>query len=42
MRNLTFLLAMAITVLAQNETQWREVTEWGVEGRGWVDQERKR
>jgi hypothetical protein len=42
MRNLTFLLAMAITALAQNETQWRDVTEWGVEGRGWADQERKR
>ena len=42
MRNLTFLLAMAITALAQNETQWRDVTEWGVEGRGWVGQERQR
>ena len=42
MRNFTFLLAMAITALAQNETQWRDVTEWGVEGRGWADQERKR
>ena len=42
MRNLTFLLAMAITALAQNETQWRDVTEWGVEGRGWVGQERTR
>ena len=42
MRNLTFLLAMAITALAQNETQWRDVTEWGVEGRGWADQERTR
>jgi len=42
MRNLTFLLAMAITALAQNETQWRDVTKWGVEGRGWADQERKR
>jgi len=42
MRNLTIFLAMAITALAQNETQWRDVTEWGVEGRGWADQERKR
>ena len=42
MRNLTFLLAMAITALAQNEMQWRDVTEWGVEGRGWADQERTR
>lgn len=42
MRNLTFLLAMAITALAQNETQWRDVKEWGVEGRGWADQERTR
>ena len=42
MRNLTFLLAMAITALAQNETHWRDVKEWGVEGRGWADQERTR
>ena len=42
MRNLTFLLAMAITALAQNETHWRDVKEWGVEGRGWVGQERHR
>ena len=42
MRNLTFLLAMVITALGQNETQWRDVTEWGVEGRGWGDSERKR
>jgi len=42
MRNLTFLLAMAITALAQNETHWRDVKEWGVEGRGWVGQERQR
>ena len=42
MRNLTFFLAMAITALAQNVTHWRDVTEWGVEGRGWADQERTR
>ena len=36
-----FLLE-AIPVWAQDKTEWRDVTEWGVEGRGWADQERKR
>ena len=44
----TFLLLFFIFLLggisswAQDKTEWRDVTEWGVEGRGWADQERKR
>ena len=44
----TFLLLFFIFLLvgisswAQDKTEWRDVTEWGVEGRGWTDQERKR
>ena len=36
-----FLLE-TIPVFARDKTEWRDVTEWGVEGRGWADQERKR
>ncbi len=36
-----FLLE-TIPALAQDKTEWRDVTDWGVEGRGWADQERKR
>ena len=36
------LFALVFPVLAQEKTEWRDVTEWGVEGRGWADQERKR
>ena len=37
-----FLFVLAFPVLAQDKTEWRDVTEWGLEGRGWADQERKR
>ena len=36
-----FLLE-AVPAFAQEKNQWRDVTEWGVEGRAWTDQERKR
>jgi hypothetical protein len=36
------LTILALNVFAQDKTQWHDVTEWGVEGRGWGDQERTR
>ena len=42
MQKIIFFLALAVSALAQGNTEWRDVTEWGVEGRGWGDQERKR
>ena len=42
MQKIIFFLALAVSALAQGNTEWRDVTEWGVEGRGWADQERKR
>jgi hypothetical protein len=42
MQKIILFLALAIPALAQDKTEWRDVTEWGVEGRGWADQERNR
>jgi len=44
MRNLLLAVVVlsASTVTAQDKTSWHDVTQWGVEGRGWVDQPRKR
>ena len=30
------------SAFAQDKIQWHDVTQWGVEGRGWVDQERSK
>ena len=30
------------SAFAQDKVQWHNVTQWGVEGRGWVDQERSK
>ena len=38
-----FLFVCATGVaLAQDNVAWHDVTQWGVEGRAWEDQERKR
>jgi hypothetical protein len=42
MQKIILFLALAVPAWAQDKTEWRDVTEWGVEGRGWADQERKR
>jgi hypothetical protein len=42
MQKIILFLALAIPAWAQDKTEWRDVTEWGVEGRGWTDHERKR
>ena len=42
MKKIILLLILTIPVIAQDNTEWRDVTEWGVEGRGWTDQERER
>ncbi|MBT3636707.1 MAG: hypothetical protein HN531_07200 [Opitutae bacterium] len=42
MKKIILLLILAIPVIAQDKTEWLDVTEWGVEGRGWTDQERNR
>jgi len=42
MQKIILFLALAIPVIAQEKTEWRDVTEWGVEGRAWTDQERNR
>ncbi|MCB1208314.1 MAG: SGNH/GDSL hydrolase family protein [Verrucomicrobiales bacterium] len=34
--------AMGTNKKAPIDADWHDVTQWGVEGRGWVDQERKR
>lgn len=36
------LTILALNVFAQDKTQWHDVTQWGVEGRGWVNQERSK
>ena len=36
-----FLLVPA-TAFSQDEVQWYDVTQWGIEGRGWGDQERSK
>ena len=36
-----FLLVPA-TAFAQDEVQWHDVTQWGIEGRGWEDQKRSK
>ena len=36
-----FLLVPAIG-FAQDKVQWYDVTQWGIEGRGWGDQERSK
>ena len=36
------LACIAITAYGQDKTNWHDVTEWGVEGRGWDGQERLR
>ena len=43
-RSLIFLLLTAVTYPSQAKTEitWRDVTQWGVEGRGWEDRERER
>jgi len=42
MKKIILLLILTIPVIAQDKTEWLDVTEWGVEGRGWTDQERNR
>jgi len=42
MHKIILFLALAVSAVAQDKTEWRDITEWGVEGRGWADQERKR
>jgi len=42
MQKLILILWLAAPVLACGETQWHDVTQWGVEGRGWGGQERLR
>ena len=42
MQKLILILWLAAPVLAWGETQWHDVTQWGVEGRGWGGQERLR
>jgi lysophospholipase L1-like esterase len=42
MQKFILILWLAAPVLALGETQWHDVTEWGVEGRGWGEQERVR
>ena len=37
-----FFSALAFQAWAQDKTKWHDVADWGVEGRGWADQERKR
>ncbi len=38
---ITLLFALhTFSAFAQGKVQWHDVTQWGVEGRGWVDQER--
>ena len=32
----------AVTAFAQVKINWHDVTQWGIEGRGWGNQERKR
>ncbi len=39
---LILCIGSASGVVAQGKIQWHDVTEWGVEGRGWGKQERKR
>lgn len=40
---ITFLfVCTAVAALAQDNVAWHDVTKWGVEGRAWGDQERKR
>ena len=40
---ITFLFVCATgAALAQDNVTWHDVTRWGVEGRAWGDQERKR
>ncbi len=36
------LLNVPQLLAAEPELAWQDVTQWGVEGRGWEDQERKR
>ena len=31
-----------VTGFTQEKINWHDVTQWGVEGRGWVDQERSK
>ena len=33
---------IAVTAFAQDKINWHDITEWGVEGRGWGEQERER
>ena len=33
---------IAVTAIAQDKINWHDITEWGVEGRGWGEQERER
>jgi hypothetical protein len=44
MKQILFLLwlSYSIPALAQEDIGWHNVTQWGVEGRGWGDQERRR
>ena len=44
MKQILFLLCLSysISALAQEDIGWHNVTQWGVEGRGWGDQERRR
>ncbi|MDE2681861.1 MAG: SGNH/GDSL hydrolase family protein [Verrucomicrobiota bacterium] len=37
-----FIVCNAYTTFAQDKVNWHDVTKWGVEGRGWGDQERKK
>jgi len=44
MKHLLILLFIfnAVTGFTQEKIKWHDVTQWGVEGRGWVDQERSK
>jgi len=44
MKHILILLFVLNTfsAFAQDKVQWHDVTQWGVEGRGWVDQERSK
>ncbi len=38
---ITLLFALhTFSAFAQDKVQWHDVTQWGVEGRGWGNQER--
>jgi hypothetical protein len=42
MRVIILFWVLVTSAVAQENTRWHDVTQWGVEGRGWGDQERFR